>query len=152
MNKEEILLLQEKYKLTEEEYQEYFKAVNLLFTTGKKATEKPKLVFTTTELLISIKAMEIHYSMKDIDKLSYEVVNTAGIVTIKAENKIEYADGAILYSSKKNEQLAIYDAKGVLVRKTKVLAGENGYMSLSGLSAGLYVITIGNTSYKVYKK
>ena len=45
MNKEEILLLQEKYKLTEEEYQEYFKAVNLLFTTGKKATEKPKLVF-----------------------------------------------------------------------------------------------------------
>ena len=114
--------------------------------------EKPKLVFTTTELLISIKAMEIHYSMKDIDKLSYEVVNTAGIVTIKAENKIEYADGAILYSSKKNEQLAIYDAKGVLVRKTKVLAGENGHMSLSGLSAGLYVITIGNTSYKVYKK
>lgn len=68
--------------------------------------EKPKLVFTTIELLISIKAMEIHYSMKDIDKLSYEVVNTAGIVTIKAENKIEYADGAILYSSKKNEQIS----------------------------------------------
>lgn len=45
MNKEEISILQEKYKLTEEEYKEYYKAVNLFFSTGKKKAEKPKLVF-----------------------------------------------------------------------------------------------------------
>lgn len=45
MNKEEINQLQEKYKLTEEEYEKYYKSVNLFFTTGKMPVEKPKLVF-----------------------------------------------------------------------------------------------------------
>lgn len=45
MNKEAIKILQEKYKLTKEEYEEYYKAVNLFFTTGKKPVENPKLVF-----------------------------------------------------------------------------------------------------------
>ena len=36
MNKEEIAKMQEKYKLTEEEYEEYYKTVNGFFTTGKK--------------------------------------------------------------------------------------------------------------------
>ena len=46
LNKEEIKLLQEKYKLTEEEYQEYYQKVNFVFTTGKKKNnESKKLVF-----------------------------------------------------------------------------------------------------------
>ena len=45
MNKEAIKILQEKYKLTKEEYEEYYKAVNLFFTTCKKPVENPKLVF-----------------------------------------------------------------------------------------------------------
>ena len=46
MNKEEIALLQAKYKLTEEEYQKYYRTVNLAFTTGKKKNnESKKLVF-----------------------------------------------------------------------------------------------------------
>ena len=45
MNKEEIRQLQEKYKLTEEEYQEYCKKVILFFTTGKKPERNPRLAF-----------------------------------------------------------------------------------------------------------
>ena len=41
MNKEEISKLQERYKLTEEEYKDYCKKVILFFTTGKKSVENP---------------------------------------------------------------------------------------------------------------
>lgn len=45
LDKEELEKLQAKYKLTEKEYEAYFNAVNLSFTTGKKSVDTPKLVF-----------------------------------------------------------------------------------------------------------
>ena len=45
MDQREIEELQAKYKLTEEEYKQYYHAINLFFTTGKKPEENPKLVF-----------------------------------------------------------------------------------------------------------
>ncbi len=45
MEQKEIELLQAKYKLTEEEYQKYYHAANLFFTTGKESQERPKLFF-----------------------------------------------------------------------------------------------------------
>lgn len=45
MDKESIKQMQEEFKLTLEEYQEYYKSVNLFFTTGKKSSATPKLVF-----------------------------------------------------------------------------------------------------------
>ena len=45
LDKQELEQLQAKYRLTPEEYENYFKAVNLSFTTGKKSVSKPKLVF-----------------------------------------------------------------------------------------------------------
>lgn len=44
MEQKEIEKLQAKYKLTEEEYQQYYHSVNLFFTTGKKPVQTPKLV------------------------------------------------------------------------------------------------------------
>ncbi len=45
MEQDELEVLQAKYKLTEEEYQQYYHSVNLFFTTGKKPEKKPRLVF-----------------------------------------------------------------------------------------------------------
>ena len=45
MDKVALSVLQQKYKLTEEEYDKYYKSVNLYFTTGKTSEAKPKLVF-----------------------------------------------------------------------------------------------------------
>lgn len=49
MNKEELIQLQQKYKLTEEEYQNYYKAVNLFFTTGKTIEKNPKMVIVAAQ-------------------------------------------------------------------------------------------------------
>lgn len=68
MEKEELAKLQEKYKLTEEEYKEYYKKVNNFFTIGKKKDEKPKLVFVAGQAgagksrLIPIAKEELKYN------------------------------------------------------------------------------------------
>ena len=77
MNKEEIAKLQERYKLTEEEYKEYYKTVNAFFTAGKKKEEKPKLVFVAGQAgagksrLIPIAKEELKYNAVVSD---YDVV------------------------------------------------------------------------------
>lgn len=45
MDKELIEKMQARYKLTPEEYNDYYRAVNLYFTTGKRGSANPKLVF-----------------------------------------------------------------------------------------------------------
>lgn len=79
MNKEEIAKMQEKYKLTEEEYEEYYKTVNGFFTTGKKKEDKPKLVFVAGQAgagksrLIPIVKEELKYNAVVSD---YDVVRS----------------------------------------------------------------------------
>lgn len=45
MNEEKIQKLQEKYRLTEKEYDDYLKKVIFYFTCGKTSVLHPKLVF-----------------------------------------------------------------------------------------------------------
>lgn len=79
MNKEEIQELQKRYKLTEEEYQEYYKKVNVVFTTGKKREEHPKLVFVAGQAgagksrLTPLVKEELQYNAVVSD---YDVVRT----------------------------------------------------------------------------
>lgn len=77
LDKEELEKLQAKYRLTPEEYKEYFNAVNLSFTTGKKSTSNPKLVFVAGQAgagkskLIPIVYEELGYNavVSDYDKV-----------------------------------------------------------------------------------
>lgn len=77
MNKEAISILQDRYRLTEEEYKEYYKTVNMFFTTGKKKAERPKLMFVAGQAgagksrLIPIVKKELGYNVAVSD---YDIV------------------------------------------------------------------------------
>lgn len=79
MNQKELLELQSKYKLTEEEYKQYLHAVNLFFTTGNQPEEKPKLVFVAGQAgagksrLIPIVNKKLNYNAVIID---YDVIRS----------------------------------------------------------------------------
>lgn len=68
MNKGAISMLQEKYRLTEQEYEKYYKTVNMFFTTGKRKVETPKLIFVAGQAgagksrLIPIVSNELGYN------------------------------------------------------------------------------------------
>lgn len=79
MDQKELIELQSKYKLTEEEYQQYYHAVNVFFTTGKQPKEKPKLVFVAGQAgagksrLIPIVNKKLDYNAVVID---YDVIRS----------------------------------------------------------------------------
>jgi len=79
LNKEGISILQSKYKLTEEEYKEYYKNVNLFFTFGKKKEDNHKLVFVSGQSgagkskLIPVISKELGYNAVVSD---YDIVRS----------------------------------------------------------------------------
>lgn len=79
MDQKELIKLQGRYKLTEEEYQQYYHAVNVFFTTGKHAEEKPKLVFVAGQAgagksrLIPVANKKLDYNAVVID---YDVIRS----------------------------------------------------------------------------
>lgn len=79
MDQKELIELQAKYKLTEEEYQQYYHAVNMFFTAGKQSEEKPKLVFVAGQAgagksrLIPVVNKKLNYNAVVID---YDVIRS----------------------------------------------------------------------------
>lgn len=79
MDQKELIELQAKYKLTEEEYQQYYHAVNMFFTAGKQSEEKPKLVFVAGQAgagksrLIPVANKKLNYNAVVID---YDVIRS----------------------------------------------------------------------------
>ncbi len=79
MNKEAISILQDRYRLTEEEYSEYYKTVNMFFTTGKKREDRPKLIFVAGQAgagksrVIPIIKRELEYNVAISD---YDIVRS----------------------------------------------------------------------------
>ncbi len=79
MDQKELIELQAKYKLTEEEYQQYYHAVNMFFTAGKQSEEKPKLVFVAGQAgagksrLIPVVNKKLNYNAIVID---YDVIRS----------------------------------------------------------------------------
>lgn len=95
MNKEAISILQDRYKLTELEYEKYYKTVNMFFTTGKRRVERPKLVFVAGQAgagksrLIPIEKQKLEYNavVSDYDIVralhpKYEKANQEGIENV----------------------------------------------------------------------
>ena len=79
MKKEAISILQDRYRLTEEEYSEYYKTVNMFFTTGKKREDRPKLIFVAGQAgagksrVIPIIKRELEYNVAISD---YDIVRS----------------------------------------------------------------------------
>lgn len=79
MDQKELIELQSKYKLTEEEYKQYYHAVNVFFTTGKQSEGKPKLVFVAGQAgagksrLIPIVNKKLNFNAVVID---YDIIRS----------------------------------------------------------------------------
>lgn len=113
MDKEAISILQDKYRLTEKEYEDYYRSVNMFFTTGKKKVEKPKLIFVAGQAgagksrLVPIAKSELEYNAVVSD---YDVVRVLHPKYEKANREVsENIHLALLPDADKaNEDLRHY--------------------------------------------
>ena len=116
--------------------------------------EKPKVTFTETELVIKTDFVEVNYLLENMVRFTYENAQSASITNLQTGEPSFRLDGESLLFSvlKANSVVSLYSLNGALVFNKNIrTAGEYSF-PLSGLNAGVYVVTINGLTYKIVKK
>ncbi len=118
-------------------------------------TEKPKITFTETDLVITAKGVEVNYSLTNMARFTYEVDGaTTSITDLKTGNVTLKINGEILLfpALKANSNVSVYSLNGTFVfQKTIMQNGEYAF-PLSNLNAGVYLVKVNGLTYKIVKK
>ncbi len=116
--------------------------------------EKPKVTFTETDLIIKTDDVEVNYSLENMARFTYENDETVSITNLQTGKSSFKLDGeSLLFPAlKTNSTVSLYSLNGTLVfNKTVRTAGEYSF-PLSGLNAGVYVVTVNGLTYKIVKR
>lgn len=116
--------------------------------------ERPKIVFTESDLIITTKGVEVNYSLNNMDRFTYESKDYSSVRDIKTNEQLFKLDGdRLLFPAlRANSSVSIYSLNGILVfKKTIQIAGEYSF-PLSNLEAGIYVVTVNGLTYRIVKR
>lgn len=117
-------------------------------------SEKPKVSFTETELIITSNGIEVNYALEYMARFTYEdntMTAIKNLQTDKVSFKLE-GESLLFPALQANSTVSLYSLNGILVfKKTIQQAGEYSF-SLSNLKAGAYVVTVNGLTYKVMKR
>jgi len=116
--------------------------------------EKPKVTFTETDLVITANGVEVNYTLEKMARFTYENDETVSITNLQTGKSSFKLDGeSLLFPAlKANSTVSLYSLNGTLVfNKTIRTAGEYSF-PLSGLNAGVYVVTVNGLTYKIVKR
>lgn len=116
--------------------------------------EKPKVTFTETDLVITANGVEMNYSLGNMARFTYEDNTTTAVTNLQTGKSSFKLDGeSLLFPSlKASSTISLYSLNGTLVfNKTIRTAGEYSF-PLSGLNAGVYVVTVNGLTYKILKR
>ena len=116
--------------------------------------EKPKVTFTDNDLVITANGVEVNYPLENMKRFTYEE-NTATAIsnlqTGKASFKLD-GESLLFLDLKANSTVSLNSLNGTIVfNKTIRIAGEYSF-PLSGLNAGVYLVTVNGLTYKIVKR
>lgn len=129
-----------------------------VYTRGQEETlyeldERPAITFNEQSLLIKSHSMEISYPLADVVKYTFINQPTmSNITSISAGYKVAYIEGNIVLENVLNDQtIQLYTVKGELLKSYPIHKGESTTISLNEYSDGVYLLQIGNVTYKMKK-
>lgn len=118
-------------------------------------TEKPKVTFTETDLVIEVKGMEVCYPLNNMSLFTYEEDNiTTAITNLKTgDSSFKFNGESLLFPElKANSYVSIYTLDGILVFN-KLIPQDGEYaFPLSNLNAGVYLVKVEGLTYKIVKR
>ena len=117
-------------------------------------TEKPKVTFTETDLVITAKGVEVNYSLENMARFTYESNDESGIINLQTdESPFRLTGESLLFPAlKANSTVSVYSLNGALVFKKTVRQNGEYAFPLSNLSAGVYMINVNGLTYKIMKR
>lgn len=114
--------------------------------------EKPIITFKKSNVIILTSSAEICYPMEDISHFAYEISDITNIHCNEIPDELAIdGDYLSITSQRINSALSIYDIQGKLVLK-RLLDVGTCVIPVKQLETGMYVVRIGNNSYKISVK
>lgn len=117
-------------------------------------SEKPKVTFTETDLVITTKGIEVNYSLTNMARFTYEADDFTVIRNLRTDEvsfKID-SESLIFPALHASSTVSLHSLNGALIfSKTVHTAGEYS-LSLSNLKTGVYVVTVNDLTYKIVKR
>ena len=118
-------------------------------------TDEPETRFNNGMLMLSTAKVSISYPIADVVRYTYEGTMTAINAPKVKPGEVRFSQGndqMAFDGLTPGTQMQLYAPDGKLLRTQKAETGKTSVVSLKGLPAGLYVVKIGDASYKFMKK
>ena len=116
--------------------------------------EQPVTTFSDNKLVIKTSSATIEYPLADIQRYTYEGVET-GIESIESDNSMlvkQEKDKLSLRNLKAGEEVRLYSSSGSLLQIVKSNGTEPVVISLSSRPQGVYIVKSGNETIKLMKR
>lgn len=117
-------------------------------------SEKPKITFTETDLVITANNIEVNYALENMARFTYESNDNTAIRNIESDEvsfKLD-RESLLFPDLKANSSIAIYALNGTLVLKKTIRQNGEYAFPLSNLNAGVYLVSVNGLIYKIVKK
>ena len=117
-------------------------------------SEKPKITFTETDLVITTKDIEVNYALDNMVRFTYESNDYTAIRDLESDEVSFRLDKeSLLFSAlKANSTLTIYALNGNLVMKRTIRQDGEYAFPISDLNAGVYMVNVNGLTYKIVKR
>ena len=117
-------------------------------------SEKPKITFTETDLVITANDIEVNYALENMARFTYESNGNTAIRNVESDELSIKLDGeSLLFPDlKANSSIAIYTLNGTLVMKKTIRQDGEYVFPVSSLSDGVYMISVNGLTYKIVKR
>ena len=117
-------------------------------------SDKPQVTFEGNSLHIVSEKADATYNLLDIQNFTYETQSVTGVSELREEPAtIDYNNGELVVSGlKANGAVSIYAMDGKLVQQRTASRGGTFRLSLSSLPHGVYIVKVGNITYKIMKR
>ena len=117
-------------------------------------SEKPKITFTETYLVITANDIEVNYALENMARFTYESNGNTAIRNIESDEVSIKLDGeSLLFPDlKANSSIAVYTLNGTLVVKKTIRQDGEYVFPVSSLSDGVYMISVNGLTYKIVKR
>ena len=115
--------------------------------------QQPRTTFKGDKIVITTSGMTTEYDRKNILRYTYEGISQEIESMSKDDFGIMQKDDLItIKGAKAYDALRLYDANGILLESKKADGSVPVTFSLAGRAAGVYIINIGNQSFKFMKQ
>ena len=114
----------------------------------------PQVTFEGNSLHIVSEKADATYNLLDVLNFTYETQSVTGVNELREEPAtIDYNNGELVVSGlKANDAVSIYAMDGKLVQQQTASRGGTFRLSLSSLPQGVYIVKVGNITYKIMKR